>query len=1103
MSIDSSDASLVDRIVAEYLERKQLGGNPSVEEYCEQHADQAAEIRSLLRLVDVVDADFDNQRADLTRNLNSDALDEPPETIAHYRIVKEIGRGGMGVVYEAEHTDLGRRVALKVLPPHVSKDDHALKRFVREGKAIAQMHHSNIVPLFEVGEENGKFFLAMQLIEGRSLDLVVEDLAELFSLESLGSSPVLFSATNKFLPNLADNSSSLSSNSITVTQSGSYRRFYCSIARLGCQAAEALSYAHRRGFIHRDVKPSNLILDASGVVWLTDFGLAKSDSDNVTQTGDLVGTLRYMAPERFKGVCSEASDIYGLGLTLYELLAVRPAFDTSDRLTVIRKIADELPPKLHTINSQIPRDLETIVMKAIEKDPQDRYSSAQSLAQDLSNFANDLPISARRSSMFEQLIRWSKKNKRLAAALAIAFVSLFTLAVVAIANSVREKELRIVAVEARKESDRRGQKLEENAIALQRNLYFAEVRRAGDSLGEPSARKRISEVIEKWRRSERETSLLGWEWHFLKALNNSNDILIDIRKGARSADWSPDGERLVIAHLYGIFIFDGHTGELIKQIDNDSESANSVAWHPGGKVLASISLHGVVRFFDVEANTEILRAIDTQDENGVLLEWDGSGEQLAISTSRTVYTVRPFSENSELSPFPCDFSSAAYLSWSPDGKKLASSRWFDNQLAVLDVVNNRLDRPILKATTVRWNDASEVDSWIHSDHAGRIIRYDAKTKSKAGTLLGHSDWARTLQEVDAGRRLLVSAGNDWRGIVWDLQENKVLRIFSGHANRVGAALLSPDGTRVVSIGGDTTWLWFVEQPNIVSIDNSSTLLKDQPFREKQVRCLAWHPDGKWLAAGGWDKGTRVWNVFEKECVNEFVGIPWALDWTADGSKLAIGSKSLTVLDFNGEFETTTVTDFGNGSFSCWSHDDSVLLVSRKTCVSLLAVPSGKEAVAVAIKDSSCPDWHPTKSETFAFLAERAICIFEDGHLRKIETTHLPEFSLKWSPDGRRIAVTSEIGTVTVVDVKSGAEVLLTGHDNEVNDLDWHPNGNRLATASTDGTVRIWDTNTWQETISLSGLDSGVTSVAWDLDGKRLAAGDRTGRIIIWDASLGY
>lgn len=341
-----------------------------------------------------------------------------PTKIGDYRILREIGRGGMGIVYEAEQLSLGRRVALKVLPGTSASDRAARERFQREAQATAAMHHTNIVPIFEVGSHEGIFFYAMQLIEGQSLDHLRKDMAQ--AVESYETIAEIIADKSNSRLRLLD----VGGSSSVLQSSSKNRNRYFSLAQFAYQVADALAYAHRQGVIHRDIKPSNLLLDASGIVWITDFGLAKITNSELTHTGDLVGTLRYLSPERFRGDCDERADVYSLGITLYELLTLKPAFQDADRAKLIHSIFHIEPPRPRQIDPRIPRDLETIVLKATEKDASRRYQSAGRFSDDLRRFLDDQPIVARRASLVEQFVLWRRRNRGLANALAVLLLVL-------------------------------------------------------------------------------------------------------------------------------------------------------------------------------------------------------------------------------------------------------------------------------------------------------------------------------------------------------------------------------------------------------------------------------------------------------------------------------------------------------------------------------------------------------------------------------------------------------------------------------------------------------------------------------------------------------
>jgi serine/threonine protein kinase len=311
----------------------------------------------------------------------------PPEPdmarlLGDFSIVRVIGRGGMGVVYEAVQRSLNRRVALKILPSTSADDSRKVKRFLIEAQAAACLHHPHIIPVYLVGSENGLHYFAMQLIEGRTLAQIVA--AARGDGEAVGG--------------CADGAP----------------RAPCSpreAAELARQAALALQFAHEQGIVHRDIKPSNLLINDSGWLWVGDFGLARiAGQADLTLSGAVLGTLRYMSPEQAfgaRGIVEHRADVYSLGATLYELLTLRPVFEGDDRLELLRKIAEDEPAAPRRIHPAIPRDLETIVRKAMAKDPAGRYQTALELADDLGRFLDDLPILARPPGAISLAGRWA------------------------------------------------------------------------------------------------------------------------------------------------------------------------------------------------------------------------------------------------------------------------------------------------------------------------------------------------------------------------------------------------------------------------------------------------------------------------------------------------------------------------------------------------------------------------------------------------------------------------------------------------------------------------------------------------------------------------
>jgi serine/threonine protein kinase len=461
----SSDQAL-GRLVDELTAKLQAGEAVDREVCLREHPQYAEQLRQLLPALEML-AGLGRSAVEAPGDLLSvGPAEEMLGTLGDFRLLREIGRGGMGVVYEAVQISLSRRVALKVLPFAAAMDTKQLQRFKNEAQAAGHLQHTNIVPVHYVGCERGVHFYAMQYIEGQTLAAVIRDLRRQAGAEAAAGAPPAGPAaslaselasgrwapvkqpggevvrlcgggesTGPYRPITSPSHHLTTSPPLDVTppvaalsteRSSKSAALFRTVAHLGVQAAEALEHAHQLGVIHRDIKPANLLVDSGGRLWVTDFGLAHCQSQpGLTMTGDLVGTLRYMSPEQAlaKRVTVDArTDVYSLGVTLYELLVLEPAYNGRNREDVLRQIAFEEPRLPSRLNKAVPAELETIVLKAMAKNPEERYGTAQELLDDLRRFLEDKPIRAKRPTLWQRAVKWARRHKTVVHAALVVMV---------------------------------------------------------------------------------------------------------------------------------------------------------------------------------------------------------------------------------------------------------------------------------------------------------------------------------------------------------------------------------------------------------------------------------------------------------------------------------------------------------------------------------------------------------------------------------------------------------------------------------------------------------------------------------------------------------
>ncbi len=424
---DFPDDPRLMQAVEEYLGELEAGRVPNRQEILRRYPDLSGPLTQCLDGLELV------HKAALPKKTIAPPA-APPSSIdtlqadplGDFQILREVGRGGMGIVYEALQLSLGRRVALKVLPFAATFDDRHLQRFHNEVHAAAQLHHSNIIPVYAVGCERGVHFYAMQLIEGQSLAAMIQQIKGPDTIshgpkgtatKGGGTATGSFLATEGFapqIPSAAEETVSRLSLALTTQRSSHDVKYFRAVTKFMIQAAEALEYAHQMGIVHRDIKPANLLVDVHHRLWITDFGLAQFHTNaELTVTGDILGTLRYMSPEQAsgqRGMLDHRTDIYSLGATMYEMVTTEPIFPGRNRQELLHQIINNEARLPRQLDKNIPVELETIILKAVSKNPPDRYHTAQEFAEDLQRYLEDKPVLAKRPSMVERARKWSRRH---------------------------------------------------------------------------------------------------------------------------------------------------------------------------------------------------------------------------------------------------------------------------------------------------------------------------------------------------------------------------------------------------------------------------------------------------------------------------------------------------------------------------------------------------------------------------------------------------------------------------------------------------------------------------------------------------------------------
>jgi WD40 repeat protein/serine/threonine protein kinase len=1196
---------LVEALVEEFLDRQQRGEYPTIAEYEARHPELAEELRELLEAVAVV-RDLKPSSRDATGSLAGPASEtpesRPPEQVGDYRILREIGRGGMGVVYEAEQESLGRRVALKILPQPIARDGTALSRFRREARSAARLHHTNIVPVFEVGQEGAICYYAMQFIHGQGLDAVIEDLRRYrehgtfapaagrappseririaesmltgaFRLgvpadengplgatlafsgvppgDAPGPAPAEAHAPRpvglESRPAAAGSSAVLPGQTDLSAIDSNRRPYSQSVARIGHQVADALAYAHDRGVIHRDIKPSNLLLDAAGVVWVTDFGLAKTDEEGLTCTGDILGTIRYMAPERFRGVCDARSDIYALGLTLYELLVLRPAFESPDRLKLIERVRHQEPARPRSIDGRIPRDLETIVLKAIDKDPRGRYPTAAALGEDLQRFVEDRPIRARRVNQAERLWRWSRRNKAVASLLgALAVVLIGGLAATSLLwvraerNATKAERLALTEAKARGEAEDQRQIARNQAGQLQRHDYINRVNLAlSECLG-----NNVTRALELLDGCPED--LRHWEWdyawsqchldlgtfpqsgqtligvafspdgkriasvsgaHFFDEPALKGDLVVrdvgtgqeifshtSIASGFRGVVFSPDGRRIATGNASDLVIWDAATGrEEFRLTDRGNRNLPllSLAYRPDGRrIIAGYGQYegsrdvGHAMLWDAATDKVLVDRIPGHRASVQSVAFSPDGREVALASEGLVELWNIEATPRQVHQIPCHAGSLVFaVAFSPDGRYL-SSGGLDRTLRLWHRTTGKEIRAFFgHEGFVRGLAFSPDSQWLLSASDDRSLKLWEVASGRPLATFHGHQSPTKCVAFSPGGQLIVSGGQDHAVKLW-LATSSPQLTFTGHDGGITGLVFSLDGRRIISGAEDPT------RGRLVLWDATTGKRLEPSFEGcPKVNWVALHPDGRHLATACQDGTVRVWDLETGQSV-----------WWRQGHRATQAANVAYSPD--GRWLAST-----GGNRYGYPNDPSVRgevkLWEAGTGVEIREFPASKGA-AFGVAFSPDGRWLASGG------ADGMVRIWDTrdpaGKARELPGHIGAVGCLIFLQDGRLASaggswIGSEFGEVKIWDHSTGRALLdLRGHTQVVTDMASSPDGRRLATGSLDNTIKLWDTTTGEEVFTLRGHTSGVLHVAFSPDGRRLASGSIDRTVRVWDTS---
>jgi WD40 repeat protein/tRNA A-37 threonylcarbamoyl transferase component Bud32 len=1089
----------LDAVLTAYLKAVDGGQSPDRQEWLARNDDFAAELREFFAEQDRFARWSEPLRQLLLSNAPTPtaggATPGSPDVdlaarpcFGDYELLAVIGQGGMGVVYQARQRSLNRLVALKMIRAGRLASAAEVQRFRQEAEAAAALDHANIVPIHEVGEHEGQLYFTMKLVQG----------------DSLAGRREAFAG----LPRDA--------------------------ARLLATVARAVQHAHERGILHRDLKPANILLDAASNPHVCDFGLSRrfEGDGGLTETGQLVGTPAYMAPEQCAGprpATTTAADVYSLGVIFYELLTGEAPFRGSDVFHTLEQVrsAEPVPPR--RLRPAVPRDLETICLKCLHKDPAKRYASAAALADDLQRFLDGRLIQARPLGRLERLQRWVWRRPLLAIVVAIVVLGLaagavgvlwHTLQIQAALAEVRERERRV-----------------------QQHLYATDLRVAHHVCWKHGD---LPQMLERLRRHQPEAGdpedRRGFEWHYLQRLAHSSDArtLHGHEGEVYCVAFAPDGQTLATGGQDGtVRLWHTATSQMRTILHGHAGSVRGLAFSPDGKLIATASDDHTVRLWDAVGGSALATLSEPEDAVfAVAFSPDGKA-LVAGSRDKRMYHW-DVATRQWIHPHRQTWRVVYALAFAPDGKEVAvgsgaaSGTDTQGQLAVWEPETNVLHGPVcIDERGILTVACAHRGLVLAAGGANGTIALVAPRQGNGSEIIlrGHAGAVRSVA-FSPNDALVASGGDDATVRVWTREAGAAVTVHKGHTGKIWGVAFAPDGKLLASAGADgTVKLWdptasqdhdpvrpalqaagpLAYSPDAkvlavagrdwtVQLLDAKTCLVERTLRgpRGEICGLAYFPRGGKLAASADDRSIRIWDVNsggEEAVYCHPEAVLDCLVISPDGNRLAAAGATQVLL---WDLTTRERRAFAHGHAQpvkalSFSADGKQLASADSASVKFWDVATGEIRTSLPCGVSGKPVVLAHDARALAASPDDGVAFWDlarPGEPLRLEFRRAPgvRTCLALAPDRKLLAV-GDRQSVTVYDVgRRGLRTLytFTTFTSSISSIAFAPGGKELAVSGSDGTVRVWDLQA--ERIRMPAYQpfaTAVHSLAFTAGGKAL------------------